>query len=100
MAKKVDGVIEAVRYKDGLIEVARTYERRGAAFSDRLLVTRKELLDSLKKGRRFVTGTRREFMAGTFEEGRQVQIVTRDGTEYIATNTSADRDNLEPAPVF
>jgi hypothetical protein len=89
-----------VRYKDGQIEVARTYERRGAAFSDRLMVTRKELLDSLKKGRRFVTGTRKEFMAGTFEEGRQVQIVTRDGREYIATNTSADRDNLEPAPVF
>ena len=100
MAKKVDGVIEAVRYKNGQIEVARTYERRGAAFSDRLLLSRKELLESLKKGRRFVTGTRKEFMAGTFEAGREVQIVTRDGKEFIATNADADRDNLEPAPVF
>ena len=100
MAKKVDGVIEAVRYKDGQVEVARTYERRGAAFSDRLLLSRKDLLESLKKGRRFVTGRRKEFMAGTFEEGRDVQIVTRDGKEFIATNPNADRDNLEPAPVF
>jgi hypothetical protein len=100
MAKKVDGVIEAVRYKNGQIEVARTYERRGAAFSDRLLLSRKELLESLKKGRRFVTGTRKEFMAGTFEEGSPVQVVTRDGKEFIATNADSDRDNLEPAPVF
>ena len=42
MAKKVDGVVEAVRYRDGQIEVVRAYERRGAAFSDRLLLTRKE----------------------------------------------------------
>jgi hypothetical protein len=100
MAKKVDGVIEAIRYKDGQIEVARAYERRGAAFSDRLLLTRKELLDTLKKGRRFFTGTRKEFMAGTFEVGQPLQIVTRDGKEFITTRADADHDTLEPAPVF
>jgi hypothetical protein len=40
MAKKFDGVIEAVRYKDGQIEVVRTFERRGAAFTDRLMLNR------------------------------------------------------------
>ena len=100
MAKKVDGVIEAVRYKDGQIEVVRAYERRGAAFSDRLLLSRKELVDSLKKGRKFVTGARKEFMAGTFEQGQAVQVVTRDGREFIATHADADHDNLEPAPFF
>ena len=100
MAKKVDGVIEAVRYKDGQIEVVRSYERRGAAFSDRLLLSRKELLDFLKKGRKFVTGTRKEYLAGTFEEGQAVQVITRDGKEFIATRSDVDRDNLEPAPVF
>ena len=100
MAKKVDGVIEAVRYKDGQIEVARAYERRGAAFSDRLLLTRKELLDTLKKGRRFFTGTRTKLMAGTFEVGQPLEIVTRDGKEFITTRADADHDTLEPTPVF
>jgi len=100
MAQKIDGVIEAVHYKDGQIELVRAYERRGAAFSDRLLLTRQELLDYLKKGRRFVTGTRKEFMAGTFEVGQPVKIVTRDGKEFITTREGADHDTLEHAPVF
>ena len=100
MAKKVDGVIEAVHYKDGQIEVVRAYERRGAAFSDRELFTRQELLEYLKKGRKFVTGTRKEFLAGTFEIGQPLQVVTRDGKEFIVTRADANRDTLEPAPVF
>ncbi|HEU0293561.1 MAG TPA: hypothetical protein VFR47_12540 [Anaerolineales bacterium] len=100
MAKKIDGVIEAVRYKDGQIEVVRAYARRGAAFSDRLLFTRKELLDTLKKGRRFFTGTRKELMAGTFEVSQPLKIVTRDGKELITTRADADHDILEPAQVF
>ena len=100
MAKKVDGVIEAVHDKDGQIEAVRAYVRRGAAFSDRMLLTRRELLDHLKKGRRFVTGTRKEFMAGTFEVGRPVMIVTRNDKEFITTRADADHDTLEPAPVF
>lgn len=40
MPARFDGVIEAVRYSpDGKIEVARAYERRGAAFSDHVLIT-------------------------------------------------------------
>ncbi len=35
MAKKFDGVIEAVRYKNGQIAVVRAFERRGTTFSDR-----------------------------------------------------------------
>ena len=100
MAKKVDGVIEAVHYKDGQIEVVRAYERRGAAFSDRELFTRQELLEYLKKGRKFVTGTRKEFLAGSFEIGQPVQVVMRDGKEFIATRADANRDMLEPAPFF
>jgi hypothetical protein len=100
MAKKIDGVIEAVHYKDGQIEVVRAYERRGAAFSDRLLLTRKQLMDTLKKGRKFVTGRRKELMAGTFEVGQLLQVVTRDGKELITTRADADHDILEPAPLF
>ena len=94
MAKKIDGVIEAVRYKNGQIVTVRAYERRGAAFSDRMLFERKELLERVKSGKRFVTGVRREFWAGTFDEGKLVEVVSRDGKELLATSAGVDRDDL------
>ncbi len=100
MAKKIDGVIEAVHYQDGQIAVVRAFERRGAAFSDRLLLARADLLERLKAGKKFVTGTRKEFMAGTFETGQPVQIVKSNGREFIATRAQVDQDDLQPAPVF
>jgi len=100
MAKKFDGVVEAVRYKDGQIVVVRAFERRGATFSDRILMDRKELLERLKDGKRFVTGKRTEFMAGTFVQGKPLQVVSRDGREFISTRSEADRDELEQAPFF
>ena len=100
MAKKFDGVIEAVRYRDGQIEVVRAFERRGAAFSDRTLIPRRELLEKLKDGRKFVVGQRREYLAGTFDPGKPVRVVSRDGREFISTRSDAERDELEQAPVF
>ena len=101
MAKKVDGVIEAVHYKNGQIMAVRAFERRGATFSDRVLVNRKELLDRLKNGQKYVIGKRRELLASTFEvQEKPVQVLTRDGKEIISTRTDADRDELEQAPVF
>lgn len=101
MAKKFDGVIEAVRYKNGQIEVVRAFERRGAAFSDRVLIDRRELLERLKKGRTFIVGKRTEQLAGTFEvQEKPVQVLERNGSELIATHTDADHDELEQAPVF
>ena len=100
MAKKFDGVIEAVRYKNGQIEVVRAFERRGAAFSDRMLVPRGELLERLKDGRKYVVGQGKEFLAGTFEAGKPVQLVRRDGREFISTRQDGERDELEQAPVF
>jgi uncharacterized protein YjhX (UPF0386 family) len=96
MAKKFDGVIEAVRYKNGQIVMVRAYERRGASFSDHLLINRRDLLERLKSGKKFVTGSRTELMASTFEAGKAVQ----DGKEFISTRDAADRDELEQAPVF
>ena len=100
MAKKFDGVVEAVRYQDGQISVVRAFERRGAAFSDRIMMDRKDLLDRLKDGKKFVTGKRTEFMAGTFEQGKALQVVSRDGQEFISTRSDAERDELEQAPFF
>lgn len=100
MAKKYDGVIEAVRYKDGQIEEVRAFERRGAAFSDRVLIPRQKLLQQLKDGKKFVIGQRKEFLAGTFDTSKPVQVVSRDGQEFISTRGDAERDELEQAPVF
>ncbi len=100
MAKKFDGVIEAVRFKDGQIVVVRAFERRGAAFSERVMIPRKELLERLKAGKKFVLGQRKEFWAGTFDEGKPVQVVRRDGKDFISTRADGDRDELEQAPVF
>ena len=100
MAKKYDGVIEAVRYKNGQIVVVRAFERRGAAFSDRLMMDRKELLERLKDGRKFIVGKRKELLAGSFEEGKPVKVVSRDGKDFISTSDQSDRDELEQAPVF
>ena len=100
MAKKTDGVITAVHYKNGQIVNVRAYERRGATFSDHVLLDRKSLLERLKNGKRFVVGERKELLASTFELGKPVQVVSRDGKEIISTREGADRDELEQAPVF
>lgn len=100
MAKKLDGVVEAVRYKNGQVVMVRAYERRGSSFSDRVIIERKDLLERLKQGKKFVTGSRREFWASTFDSGKLLKVVRRDGKEFVATRDGVERDELEPAPVF
>jgi len=100
MAKKFDGIIEAVHYKNGQIVTVRAYERRGAAFSDWVLIDRKDFLELVKSGKLFMTGSRTEFMAGTFEVGKPVKVINRDGKDFIVTRDGADRDELELVPVF
>ena len=100
MSKKFDGVIEAVRYKNGHILMVRAYERRGAAFSDRVLLDRKTLLERLQTGQRFVTGQREDLKASTFKVGREVLWVKQSGREWLSTHADSTRDDLEDAPVF
>ena len=100
MAAKVDGVIEAVHYKNGQVATVRAYERRGATFSDCVLIERKELLERVKKGARFVVGQRKDLFASTFQLGRAVLLAKQDGHEWIATRSDATRDELEDTPVF
>ncbi|HVN16051.1 MAG TPA: hypothetical protein VMT73_09965 [Anaerolineales bacterium] len=98
--KKFDGVIEAARYKNGQILYVRAYERRGFTFSDRVLIERKDLIEQLKKGKKFLTGQRKELLASTFELGKPVQVVQHGEREVIATRPEASRDELEGVPVF
>jgi len=101
MTKKIDGVIEAVHYKNGQILSVRAFERRGATFSDHVLVDRKELLERIKSGQKYVIGKRKELMASTFDvQEKPVQVLSRNGKEILSTRADADRDELEQAPVF
>ena len=95
---KIDGVIEAVRYTSlGEIAVARAYERHGAVWSDHVLLGRQELVERLKKGKRFVAGERKEFLGGVFEAGTAVRYTN----EHIVTDgQKAERDLLTGVPVF
>ena len=100
MSKKIDGVIEAARYKNGQITLVRAYERRGATFSDHVLVDRKTLLERLQKGKQYVIGTREDLKASTFILGKPVMIVKQDDRELLATRENATRDELEEVPNF
>ena len=95
-----DGVIEAVRYKGGKIDVVRAYERRGATFSDHVLLNRKKLIECIRQGRQFVTGERKEFMASTFEIGKSVNLIGGEDAQIISTRDQSERDELEGVRVF
>ena len=99
MARKtIDGVIEAVRYSpDGAISVVRTYQRRGAVWSDHILLGRTELIDQLVKGKRFVTGKRKELLGSEFDTGLAVRWIN----EHVVTEgKSAQRDLLAGVSIF
>ncbi len=98
--QKFDIVIEAVRYKNGKIDVVRGYERRGATFTDRILLDRKTLLERLNAGKRLVTGQRKEYLASTFDVGKPVKLVGQDGKQVVTTLADSDRDELEGVPAF
>jgi hypothetical protein len=102
MAKKIDGVIEAVRYnRNGQIALVRAYERRGVTFSDRVLLDRETLLERLKGGKNFSTGQRKEFLASTFELGKAVKILSENGNDFITTREDVPgRDELGETPAF
>ncbi|MGA7194017.1 MAG: hypothetical protein WBW94_10325 [Anaerolineales bacterium] len=97
---KFDGVIEAVRYKGGKIDIVRAYERRGATFSDRVLLNRKTLIERIKQGKHFITGERKEFLASTFEAGKLVNLIGADDKQIITTRDQSERDELEGVPAF
>ena len=109
MAKvKYDGVIEAVRYApDGRITVVRAYERRGPTFSDRVLISREELVRRLQSGKRFVSGERRLLLASTFNVASHIRLVEKDGQKYLATadapaasGSNVGSDSLLGVPLF
>lgn len=102
MAKKIDGVVEAVQYTSlGLIARVRLYERRGPAFSDHILLDRSQLLQRLKDHKNIVTGQRQPALGGTFTTGPALTLIESHGSTFIATGSGAqNRDHLDQVPLF
>jgi hypothetical protein len=98
--EKFDGVIEAVRYKGGRIELVRAYERRGPTFSDRVLLDRATLLARIRQGKRFVIGQRRKLLASTFDVGMPVNLVGQEDSQVLTTLAGHTQDLLDGVPVF
>ena len=100
---KFDGLIEAVRYAPaGQVAVVRAYERRGPTFSDRVLISREELVRRLQAGKRFVTGERQLLLASTFTVNSTIRLVEKDGQQYLATPDAPGTavDCLAGVPLF
>lgn len=92
---KFDVLIEAVRFAaDGKIELVRAYERRGATFSDNILINRVDLINRIKSGQKLITGNRKEYLGSTFETLKIVQLAG----DFITTNISSKKDLLESVP--
>lgn len=102
MAKKFDGVIEAVRYNpEGQIALVRGYELRGVTYSDRILLDRATLLERIKDGQQFITGQRKELWASTFDYGKPVRVVSKNGEDILTTRDDIPQhDEFEGTPAF
>jgi hypothetical protein len=101
-AKKYDGVIEAVHYRqDGQIDWVRAFERRGFVFTDWLKLDRQTLLERLQDGGRFYVGRRIPLMGNEFEISEAVRLAKNNGDEIIvAGDLKTDQDHLEGVPII
>ncbi len=100
--KKVDGIIETVRYDpEGTINLVRVYERRGPTFSDLILLTRDQLITKLRTGKKFYVGRRIPLQASTFELGKPVCVTGKAGHEVVVSRSGRGiHDDLPDVPLF
>jgi hypothetical protein len=100
--QKFDGVIECVRYKPtGEVEWVRAYERRGATYSDHILLKREALVQKLKSGKKFVAGSRTTLLASTFQVTFPVRLIKAGEREILVTgDLQSNQDRLEGVPLI
>jgi hypothetical protein len=103
MAKiNYDGVVEAAHFKpDGQLDWVRVYERRGAVFSDRILLSREAFIKQLKTGKRYMVGERIFNMGGKFNVTQPVHLLQRDGKqEIVVGDAKASMGELAGLPII
>jgi hypothetical protein len=99
---KYDGVLETAHFKaDGQLDWVRVYQRRGAVFSDRVVLSRESFIEQLKKGMRYVVGERIPRMGAKFTVSQSVQLQERDGKQVIALGAARPAaDDLTGVPIL
>ena len=97
-----DGVVEAAHYKpDGQHDWVRVYERRGAVFSDRILLNRDAFIRQLKVGKRYMVGERLINMGAKFSVSQPVHLLNQNGNQVLVVgNTQANKDVLDGVPII
>ncbi len=97
-----DGVVEAAHYKpDGQLDWVRVYERRGAVFSDRLVLNRDTFIRQLRAGKRYMVGERKINLGGMFTVTQPVHLLNQDGKQVIVVGESqASKDELNDVPII
>jgi hypothetical protein len=97
-----DGVIEVAHFKpDGQLDWVRVYQRRGAVFSDRVLLRRAEFIEQLKAGKRYVVGERIHNMGGNFNVSQPVHLQGMNDRQVITVGSSqTGSDDLTGVPII
>jgi hypothetical protein len=100
--QRFDGVIECVRYKpNGEVEWVRAYERRGATYSDHVLLQREILVQKLKSGKKFMAGSRTALLASTFQVTSPVHLIKAGERDILVTgDLQSNQDRLEGVPII
>ncbi len=98
MAKeKLDGVVEAVHYNaSAQVEWVRAYERRGPTFSDLLLIRREELIRRIKAGKKYVSGSRKQYLSSTFDVNSPIHVFQAGDKDYLAFSEEANSGDVLP----
>jgi hypothetical protein len=100
--KKVDGVIEGVKYGEGKhIDWVRVYQRRDMAYTDVIILPREELIKELESGKHYKTGQRIKYQGSSFETDLEVILNKVEDATYIqAGEVDQPEDHLEGVPIF
>jgi len=95
--KKITTVIDSVRYlPDGRIDLVRVYERRGAIWSDYLLLSRPDLIKRIRKGK-ITSGSRKRFLGSELEIGTPINY---EMDIFFTGNQRGKMDLLDGVPIF
>ena len=103
MAKqKVDGVVEAVHYgDDGNIQWIRMFKKRGIVFSDSVIVSRQDLVQSLEDGKIIFSGRRIPLLGSVFEMDKQLRLKEVNSHKIVITEDySNTHDHLNGVPIL
>jgi len=103
MAKiNYDGVVEAAHFKpDGQLDWVRVYERRGAVFSDRVMMSREAFVAQLKASKRYMVGERIFNLGGKFKVTQPVHLLRQHGKQVIVVGEAqATEDELAGIPII